>query len=628
MSLSKIFLPVSIKESKLELSVCLNAVIESEFELSVGPDLSIVSDVEPCVCPISIYESVFCPTSPVTTPETLPELSVGSSSLVTAQGPAVELLTLSVMNSETINALYVCPISTKEPDFELSASPGSVTEMSVSPVSLNESVFELSVLPVSVNELSASVYVYAPDFELSVSPVPAKAFDYELSVGPVPVTEMSVSPVSLNESVFELSILPVTAMETLNELSVCSVNSVIAKDTPSEQSVYAVPVHELNIDLAVCPTTLKDANTESVALSVTTQKPAFQPLNLPVMSPETINASHVFRVGSVNAIETIYELSSCSVSVNEPGFELSASNPVYELSFRPVSVSRPIDDFVVFSASSLGAMDALSVSYVSVFPRSQSLPWSSGLSAPPRLSSAPVWWSSTPVWWSSAPSWWPSAQVWWSSAPFVSVWWSSALPWRSSALSPLYWWTPVLFAQPWRSSAPSAPPWWAPVPSALPWWAPVPSAPPWWAPVPSTPPWLPALPTLPRSLATPLPRGPGPLSLPLFRLRSTALLDCIGASGSRSLGGGGHVMNLVYELPLTHHQRSLAHHMDSCSTLTVARHLRLQFPSSIALTTHIADCTDHTPYINHGLPLPLCRVLYSVYHSPSDSYSTEPTQLS
>ncbi len=35
---------------------------------------------------------------------------------------------------------------------------------------------------------------------------------------------------------------------------------------------------------------------------------------------------------------------------------------------------------------------------------------------------------------------------------------------------------------------------------------------------------------------------------------------------------------------------------------------------------HTSDCTDHTPYINHGLPLPLCRVLYS------DSYSTEPTQ--
>ncbi len=68
-----------------------------------------------------------------------------------------------------------------------------------------------------------------------------------------------------------------------------------------------------------------------------------------------------------------------------------------------------------------------------------------------------------------------------------------------------------------------------------------------------------------------------------------------------------YVMNLVYELLLTHHQKSLTHHMYSCHTLTVALHLRLQFPSSIALTTHTADCTDHTLYINHGLPLLLCQ---------------------
>ncbi len=35
-------LPVSIRESKLELSACLNVVVESEFELSVGPDLVFV----------------------------------------------------------------------------------------------------------------------------------------------------------------------------------------------------------------------------------------------------------------------------------------------------------------------------------------------------------------------------------------------------------------------------------------------------------------------------------------------------------------------------------------------------------------------------------------------------------
>ncbi len=38
------------------------------------------------------------------------------------------------------------------------------------------------------------------------------------------------------------------------------------------------------------------------------------------------------------------------------------------------------------------------------------------------------------------------------------------------------------------------------------------------------------------------------------------------------------VTNPIHALPVTHHQRSLAHHMDSCTTLTVAHYLRLYFP--------------------------------------------------
>ncbi len=273
-----------------ESSSCPLTAMEAVCESSSCPVTAMEAVCESSSCPVTALEAI-CESSscPVTAMEAVYELP-GCS--VPATEAALEPLPCSEPAEEAISelALYVCPVSTKEPDFELSASPGSATEMSASPVSLNEFVFELSVLPVSVNELSASVTVYVPDFELSVSPVPAKAFDYELSVGPVPVTEMSVSPVSLNVSVFKLSILPVTAMETLNELSVCLVNSVIAKDTPSEQSVYAVPVPEFNIDLSVCPTTFQEANTESVALSVITPKPAFEPLDPPVMSPETVNA--------------------------------------------------------------------------------------------------------------------------------------------------------------------------------------------------------------------------------------------------------------------------------------------------------------------------------------------------
>ncbi len=41
------------------------------------------------------------------------------------------------------------------------------------------------------------------------------------------------------------------------------------------------------------------------ALSVTAQRPAFAPLNPPVLSQETINAPHDSHVNSVTAIEPI-----------------------------------------------------------------------------------------------------------------------------------------------------------------------------------------------------------------------------------------------------------------------------------------------------------------------------------
>ncbi len=226
---------------------------------------------------------------------------------------------------------------------------------------------------------------------------------------------------------------------------------------------------------------------------------------------------------STNAFD--YEPSICPVSVGEPTYELSTRSKV------PREI---IDELFAFSASVLDAMDALSVSCVLVFPRSQSLPW---VSAPSALS----WWTAAPPWWSSAPSappWWASALPWRSSAPSAPPWWASAPPWRSSAPSALPWWAS---APTWRSSAPSAPPWWA---SALPWGSSDLSALLWWSSTPlvlPAPSWYPVLPVLPQSQGLRLQHGPGPPSLPLFRLRSTALLVCtvFGASGSRSLGGGG-----------------------------------------------------------------------------------------
>ncbi len=199
-------------------------------------------------------------------------------------------------------------------------------------------------------------------------------------------------------------------------------------------------------------------------------------------------------VSPVSLNESVFELSvlpvtvtklSASVSVNAPDFELSVSpvtvnEPDYELFAHSVVIREITDKLVVFPALAIGAINTLSVLCVSVFPRSQFLPWSS---VPSALSTPPV---------PSAPPWWSSVWLWWSSAP--------------------------------------------------PWWAPVPPAPPWWAPFPprsSAPPWCSTLPALPQSPASPFPHGPGPPSLPLFHLRSTTLLDCIVRNVWKPLLGGG-----------------------------------------------------------------------------------------
>ncbi len=234
----------------------------------------------------------------------------------------------------------------------------------------------------------------------------------------------------------------------------------------------------------------------------------------------------------------------------------------------------------------------MSVSCVSVFPRLQSLLWVPDQSVPPWCSSDPSWCSPVPSWYSpvlswclSDPLWCSPAPLWWSS---VWLWWSSSLPWWSSVL---LWWS-------------SAPPWWY---SVLLWWSSAPlwgssdlSALLWWSsapPILPAPSWSPVLPVLPQSQGlTPL-HGPGPPSLPLFRLRSTALLDCVmfRTSGSHSLGDSS-VMNPVHGLPSACHQKSLFGYIDSHTTQTVTCHSGLQFPSSIALITH-----SHLLLIRHAL---------------------------
>ncbi len=110
------------------------------------------------------------------------------------------------------------------------------------------------------------------------------------------------------------------------------------------------------------------------------------------MNPETVNALHVYPVNPVTDIETLYELSACSVSpnvselsvlpvlvresvyelsacpvpVNALNFELSScpvliSELAYELSARSVVTRENIDGLLVFPTSVLETVYALSV---------------------------------------------------------------------------------------------------------------------------------------------------------------------------------------------------------------------------------------------------------------------------
>ncbi len=82
------------------------------------------------------------------------------------------------------------------------------------------------------------------------------------------------------------------------------------------------------------------------------------------------------------------------------------------------------------------------------------------------------------------------------------------------------------------------------------------------------------------------------------------VMEAVGEPLLRSGPADRAVIIPVHALLFTHHQRSLAHHIDSCTTQTVARHLKLLLPSSIALTTHTAVSITLTPENYHTLYKP------------------------
>ncbi len=72
-----------------------------------------------------------------------------------------------------------------------------------------------------------------------------------------------------------------------------------------------------------------------------------------------------------------------------------------------------------------------------------------------------------------------------------------------------------------------------------------------------------------------------------------------------------YVTNPVHVLPFIHHQRSLTHHIDSCTTRTVAHHLKIQFPSSIGTdVTQLITLITLTPENSHTITITQSLTLY------------------
>ncbi len=130
-------------------------------------------------------------------------------------------------------------------------------------------------------------------------------------------------------------------------------------------------------------------------------------------------ATYELSVLSVTAKDTVRKLHDCPVT----------SELAYDLSACLVVTRGKIDGLLVFPASVLETVYALSVSCVSVFPRLQSLLWVPDQPVPSWCSSVPSWCSSVPSWCSSVPSWCSPVPSWCSSVP---SWCSPVLSWCSS----------------------------------------------------------------------------------------------------------------------------------------------------------------------------------------------------
>lgn len=86
------------------------------------------------------------------------------------------------------------------------------------------------------------------------------------------------------------------------------------------------------------------------------------------------------------------------------------------------------------------------------------------------------------------------------------------------------------------------------------------------------------------------------------------------------------VINSVRGLPSARHQRSPSDYIDSHTTQTGTCHPGLHFPYSISLITRspVSNYTHSKDWSQTTIQHP---VLFSIYHSPSDSYFMEPVLI-
>ncbi len=294
--------PCMVVAPKNVLSACYVVVKETINELNLSPD---VTTVEPPEVAASAAEP--------------PELSVVSS---------CQSLSCPSMAMEAVDDSSSCPVAAIKAICEPWLRPELTTEVINEPPFAHATAYQLLTCPESAEEAGCvfpvpSVTAEGVMGELPDCYVAPLGAACELLPPPVINTEIINAPQSC-------PVYLITTMKSSNEPSVCSVIPVIVKKNNSKQSVRPRPVKELS--LSVLPVSVTNLST-----------PASVYDTIDCKLPVSLVSVNVVSVCSVSNYEPECEMSISPVSVNTPGFDLSAGPLLSsmlnsELSVCPVPV--------------------------------------------------------------------------------------------------------------------------------------------------------------------------------------------------------------------------------------------------------------------------------------------------